>query len=325
MVEERTIKSRERVVELIFRMLSGEEIDLKETEDRYSIGPKAVYNDFSVIKEKISKFTPNYYLDGNRKYILKNKGQLDFGDAIAILQIIIGSKTFNRVELEKIINKLVQLVPTDKSSVLKRMISITTSKENYIPNETDNILPRIEKFSDYINEKREIKFSYNGSYEGANHTKSRLGVPISMYFSRHHFYLLMYLPQKDVTATYRIDRFNEDIEVVGKAVNVPYIRRPDEGRMINNTFLLNGGGVIDYKFRYRANKEVALNNVPNSHISSDDDANNSDVTIVEGRLYSQGAVLWVLSQGTQVEVLRPQSLIDAVKQKLHDTLSMYEE
>ncbi|KRN96750.1 WYL domain-containing protein [Companilactobacillus kimchiensis] len=318
---ERKIKSRERIVEIIFRMLSGEKIKENEAANYYEIGPKAINNDFKFIREKLEFFTPDYELSSGPYHTITNKGQIGLTEAVAILKILIGSLAFSKAEIILLKDKFLEVIPTAEKKTLNTMTA--TTLQDYQSRITEPIMDKFKIILDCIINKKAIIFKYNSSVDTTDHTKERTAVPITIYFSNQHFYVLLYLKEKDTTSVYRLDRF-QDINPTGHAVNIPYANRPNEGKMINETFLLNGGNYIHYKFRYKASQHVTLDNVPNSHISKDDDPEQPNITTVEGDLYSQGALLWVMSQGTQVEVLEPESLIKAVKERLKDTLKIYD-
>lgn len=315
--------SRTRMAEIIFKLLSGDVINKQDLLDEYKIGYKATTIDYRVIKDAIEKIGSPYRLDskGSNHYFT-SEGSIDFDKALAIVKVVIGSQAFSKEEVSDIIDIFSDLIPTEKRQAFKRLLAITVA--NYSSRITEPILNNFKVLSQSINDNKSIRFTYNSSVPTTDHTKEREGRPLSLYFVNKHFYTLVYLPEKDDTYTYRIDRFIV-IRKIRRHIEVPQVSRPDEGKLLKNTFLLNGGNYIHYKFSYEAPKHVALDNVPNSHLSKDDDPNESNLTIVEGDLYSQGAALWVMSQGPKVQVLEPESLKKEVKDTLQKTLRIYED
>jgi len=65
---------------------------------------------------------------------------------------------------------------------------------------------------------------------------------------------------------------------------------------------------------------TALDKLPNSRIISQE---SDGGVIIEGYLYLQGLKHWILSEGTIVKVLEPQSLIEEVKKELRASLDQY--
>jgi len=316
------MNSSERIVNILMRMLRGGKIDFDNYRAIYGKSGRTFHRDLEAIRNN-EDFSARYVLHYNtvqKKYYVTNIGVINSAEVLAILKILIGSRALSKKELNDVTEQLLESVATEDQSNIKTLL--TTTSESYIPAVDGLIFPRVKQFSDWIIAKKSITFKYNGVSNGTNVLGAQVGVPLSMYYDNHHFYIMMYLIDADKTFLYRMDQFGK-IVPNGKAVNVPADKRPDIGRMINKTFLLSGGNHVHYKFSYEGNEQVTLENVPNSYLSNDDDPENPDVTIVEGDLFSEGALLWVLSQGAQVKVLGPQSLIERLRKELKKTLEYY--
>lgn len=313
----------ERTIDILMKMLQGKRFDAEIVSEDYGVSERTFKRDLSVIRNN-SIFADEYYIDYDatkKDYGINSRGKITAATVLAILKILIGSNALNKDELKTVEKQLLNLVNSKEQAKINKLLTTTT--ESYVPAVNKAILPLIGSFADWINERRKLSFIYTSSIETTDHSKVRSGVPVNMYFANRHFYVMMYLIEKDKTLVYRLDRFQK-IDV-GQVMNIPADKKPDEGRVLNETYMLGGGNYIHYKFRYFSSKAVALNNVPNSHLSKDDDPNNSKVAIVEGDLFSQGALFWVLSQGTQVKVIEPETLIRDLKETLQKTLNSYKQ
>jgi len=316
------MNSSERIVNVLMSMLRGEKIDFEDYRTVYGKSGRTFHRDLEAIRNN-EDFASRYVLHYNtvqKKYYVTNIGVISSAEVLAILKILIGSRALSKKEINDVIKQLLELVATEDQSNIRTLL--TTTSESYLPAVDEPIFPRVKQFSEWIIAKKSITFKYNGIANSTKSTTMQAGVPLSMYYDNHHFYIMMYLIDDDKTFLYRLDQFDKIIPK-GKTVHVPADKRPDIGRMINKTFLLNGGNHVHYKFSYEGNEKMALENVPNSYLSKDDDASNPNVTIVEGDLFSQGALLWILSQGAQVKVLGPQSLIEKLRKELKKTLEYY--
>lgn len=318
------MNSSERIIDILMSMLRGERIDIDTSKSLYGVSERTIKRDLGTIRNN-EKFASKYVMHYNsvqKNYNVTSIGMIKPEEVLAILKILISSRALSKSELKDVTQHFLELVATEDRAPIKLLIS--TTSENYIPAVDNPIFPHVKEFAEWIIAKKEISFMYNDNIASDEITKKQTGVPLSMYFDNHHFYVMMYLTEQDKTSLYRLDRFQK-IKADGKTINVPADKKPDVGRMINKTFLLNGGNHIHYKFRYASGKQVALDNVPNSYLSDDNDSSNPNATIVEGELFSQGALLWVLSQGAQVKVLGPQSLIEKLRTELKKTLELYPE
>ena len=71
---------------------------------------------------------------------------------------------------------------------------------------------------------------------------------------------------------------------------------------------------------YGNNPEPILDRLPTARVIEQYD---NECTI-EAEVYGKGIIMWLLSQGSKVEVLKPESMRDEMKLVLHEMLSLYE-
>ena len=71
---------------------------------------------------------------------------------------------------------------------------------------------------------------------------------------------------------------------------------------------------------YGENPEPILDRLPTACVTQQYD---NECTI-EAEVYGKGVIMWLLSQGSKVEVLRPESMREEMKQMLQDMLKLYE-
>ena len=71
---------------------------------------------------------------------------------------------------------------------------------------------------------------------------------------------------------------------------------------------------------YGNNPEPILDRLPTARVIEQYD---NECTI-EAEVYGKGIIMWLLSQGRKVEVLKPESMRDEMKSVLHEMLSLYE-
>jgi predicted DNA-binding transcriptional regulator YafY len=65
--------------------------------------------------------------------------------------------------------------------------------------------------------------------------------------------------------------------------------------------------------------EAILDRLPTAKVLSE----NEEETIIEAEVYGKGILMWLLSQGDSVEVLRPQSMREEAKNILLRMLEKY--
>lgn len=321
------MKGRERAVDVLVKLMTGEKITTDvDGKTYYQVSERSLERDTKLIRETLAANEANYRLKQKGKtYWLEKAGTLSAEEVLALLKIVIGTRALTRDELMLVKDHLLDLVADEERAKIQKLISNTLLR--YTPlfsNGDREILPRLKEFANWVSNKAPIKFHYRSSVpdsKGRTLAKPGIGVPLSIYFADFYFYVVMYIPERDKSLVYRLDRF-QDAKATRSVVKVPGDKKLDEGALRNKTYLLSGGSDIPYEFRYWGYPQTALDKLPNSRIT-DWNREDGSVTIKGDHLASQGALLWVLSQGSQIQVVAPQSLVAAVKRELTKTLHYY--
>ncbi|HCD07550.1 MAG TPA: hypothetical protein DEQ50_04675 [Lactobacillus sp.] len=315
------IGSRERILEELMRMLSGDTINYKDAMERYHTSIKPIQVDFQIIRSTSQTYMPNYemYYDHIRKaHGIKDNGMMKASQILTILMILAGTKIFSKKELIEIDGVLMKLASKKgKADIKKLMMSEMDKYRATTP--VDDLSYRVGEFAMWILEKKVIEFTYN-SGRNNDSQKTYVGVPYNIYFRESYFYTMIYLSDKKKTYLFRLDRFKK-IEMTHKSLIVPAAKRKDTGEVLGKTQLLSMGNDIHFRILYLDYPQAALDKLPSSKIEKRLDDKS---VIITGELFSEGAIRWILSQGNRVKVLQPQSLIDEVKNRLKSTLEFYE-
>jgi predicted DNA-binding transcriptional regulator YafY len=81
------------------------------------------------------------------------------------------------------------------------------------------------------------------------------------------------------------------------------------------------GDLLRLKFRYFGySVDAVLDRLPTAHIVKQE----KDSCVIEAEVYGNGIVMWLLSQGSNVEVLKPLTLRNDIKKLLRAMLEQYE-
>ena len=80
------------------------------------------------------------------------------------------------------------------------------------------------------------------------------------------------------------------------------------------------GKLTKIQFRYTGkNVEAILDRLPTAKILQEDE----QIYLLEAEVYGKGILMWLLSQGSTVEVLKPNSLREEVKKTLQKMYNLY--
>lgn len=80
------------------------------------------------------------------------------------------------------------------------------------------------------------------------------------------------------------------------------------------------GKLMNLQLKYYGNNpEPILDRLPTAKIVNQ----KAGETVIEAEVYGKGIVMWLLSQGSNIEVIKPDSLRQEMKQKLLEMLERY--
>lgn len=309
----------DRVASMFIRMIQGETLYLKDEETRYDVKGRTIERYIKSIREYIedSDVNLNFVTKTNPpRYCITKNTDIPFEEILALLKIVIGTRSFNKAEFAQLRNRLLsQLSKEDRNKAIQ-LTNSTVAK--YVPVESKyNLLGRINDFSNYINEHLTIDYKYHSS---SGLVRQGLALPISIYFDTFYFYVVMYNEESNQSFPYRLDRFEEYAASKANKIKMPRQLKKDDGSERNNTYLLSYGNKVNFEFYYSGYPQTALDRLPDSKIKQTLD----NEVLIEGNAYTQGLVLWIMSQGSRVRIKSPVSLVNAVKDELEKTLRYYE-
>ena len=154
--------------------------------------------------------------------------------------------------------------------------------------------------------------------------------PVAILFSEYYFYLNAFIVEKNeqgkyvhkysYPAVFRIDRI-KGYRRMEERFKVVYANRFEEGEFRKRVQFMYAGRLMTIKLKYRGdNPEPILDRLPTARILEQYEHE----CVIEAEVYGNGCVMWLLSQGSRVEVLRPESLREEMKGVLTEMLALYE-
>ncbi len=148
-------------------------------------------------------------------------------------------------------------------------------------------------------------------------------------FSEYYFYLNAFIDDKDeqgkyihkygYPAIFRLDRI-KSYKKVGEKFQIPYASRFEEGEFRKRIQFMYPGKLMNLQLKYYGNNpEPILDRLLTAKIVNQ----KADETVIEAEVYGKGIVMWLLSQGSNIEVIKLDSLRQEMKQKLLEMLERY--
>ncbi|MDT6981468.1 WYL domain-containing protein [Levilactobacillus zymae] len=308
------MNSQERIVNLLFRLLDGEHLNFRGEAHDYGCSERTLTRDQAVLADALAHETDFQlaYDSTARQHYLDRDDQLLPAEVLALIQLALGTRVLSHRELRRVTRHLLGTVSQDAQKTLKK--ALTGDLAAYTPvGPGQEILPALAKFSDYIAARQTIRFTYQ-SQAAESQPESRVGRPLSLYFSETYFYVVMALDQT-TQQVLRLDRFIST-RLAGHQFQAPF-RVPVAELTVNRQ---GGTTPLHYRVRYWGHPQNALDKLPSATVTQRHD--DGSVTI-EGDRFSREARRWLLGQGNLVQVLAPQTLVADVKATLQKTLTFY--
>lgn len=250
-------------------------------------------------------------------------------EILAVSKILLESRAFTKRELKAILDKLVEgCVPLKNMKLVSDLIA--NEKYHYVElNHKEYIQDKLWEIGSDIHEHNLVSLRYARANAPRESIK-RVVEPISILFSEYYFYLNAYIVEKDDSGKYfhkynypaifRIDRI-KNYKHLDEKFKVSYSNRFEEGEFRKRIQFMYAGKLqrVVLKF-YGENPEPILDRLPTARVIQQYD----NECIIEAEVYGKGVIMWLLSQGSKVEVIRPESMRAEMKQILQDMLKLYE-
>lgn len=134
----------------------------------------------------------------------------------------------------------------------------------------------------------------------------------------------VYEPKYEYPAVFRIDRIREYRRIEGK-IKTEYKDRFEEGEFRKRIQFMYMGPLVTLRFKYTGKSiESVRDRLPTARVISE--PNGKDPAwLLEAEVYGRGVLMWLLTQGTMVEVVGPPSARQEMKNMLREMLAKYME
>ena len=327
-----------RILDIYVRLSEGKEIN-KETEaQKYGVDQRSIqrdiddirafmdnrsvenYDDKTIIYDRAKKA---FVMSGTENSILSNS------EILAISKILLESRAFTKKEVSSILKKLVDgCVPLKNMKLVSALIA--NEKYHYVELHNKScIKDKLWELGESIKESNILKIRYCKQGADIKDSIKRTVEPTAIIFSEYYFYLIAYIVEKDENnkyvhkydypAVFRIDRITR-YKITDDKFKVIYSNRFEEGEFRKRVQFMYPGTLTKLCFKYTGKSvEAILDRLPTAQIISND----SNGYIIKAEVYGKGILMWLLSQGTNIEILKPTHLREEMKKILTEMLEKY--
>lgn len=324
-----TVESQHKTIRLLSifeRLMHGSIIRKKEEADRFKVTEKTIQRDIDDLKDYLHEASQNR--SSTILYDRKQKGYIIIHDinkwltndeVLVISKVLLESRAFPKDEMNMIIDKVVmQCSPIERKHVEKILLN---ERYHYTP--TSNKQPLFKKMWDLsiaINQKRLIELSYQKV--GINEKTKRIVEPVGIIFSEFYFYLIANIHDKEYEfpAIYRLDRI-KSYSIMQEHFFIPEIERFEEGNFRKKIQFMQMGELLKIQFRFWGDSlEAILDRLPNARLLRME----GEKAVIEAEVFGRGIKMWLLSQAQYVEVLKPDSFREEMKETIYEMARVYE-
>ncbi|MDO5516049.1 MAG: WYL domain-containing protein [Clostridium sp.] len=313
-----------RILEMYERFNKGEKRNKKFFAEKYNVDEKTIQRDINDLKSYIEKDENNkrtiIYNRLEKKYEMINRTGFKFADKdiYALSKIILESRAFSKQEMNRVLEIL--NCQGDDNQALKKRVS--NERFNYVPpRHNKNIIDFIWKISESIQEQKIAKVKYERQDGKIKEYKLK---PLGLVFSEFYFYIIGEILNRDKSfnVVFRVDRFHEYI-ITEEKFSMPYKDRFEEGEFNKRIQFMYTGELIKIQFKFWGDSlEAILDRLPTAKVIGHDEEDNKP--IIEADVYGEGVKRWILSQKEFLEVLRPESYRNEIKETIKRMYELYE-
>lgn len=312
-----------RLLELFFRGLRGEDLPIRKLADEYGISTKSISRDINDLKAFLADHrdlvgdTELIYSGPNRCYRLHINGFLANKELFALVEVMIGSRAFSKMELVSLTNKLRQLTTPEDRGKLSELIRKELYHYAEIKHECGSVQAKLWQVVNCITDRREITIEYTRlDRESVTH---RLR-PASVMFTDYYFYLIAFPMEGNLEKPlyFRVDRIRRITEHRQKfAADEGQF---DEGLLRQRSLFMWPGKLRTIRFEFTGlSVQAVLDKLPTAKVIE----RNGDKYLIEAEVYGDGIKMWLLSQGSRVKVVEPHEFVEEMRAEIERLFNYY--
>lgn len=316
---------QERVLELFFRGLRGEDISVKELSNEYGVSTKSISRDINDLKAFLADHrelvgnTEFQYSHQDKCYRLYMDEFLTNKELFALIEVLIGARAFSKMELLALIDKMKRFTTPEDRPKLNELIRKELYHYPEVKHDCESVQATLWQLVNCITEKREISIEY---YRMDRKWVTHRLRPVSVMFSDFYFYLIAFLPDGKMVKPYyfRVDRIKQITE---HRCNFTFDDTPDfdEGLLRQRSLFMWPGGLRTVRFEFSGpSVQAVLDKLPTAKII---ERLGPKKYLIEAETYGDGIKMWLLSQKSWVKVVYPEALVEDMKKEITAMLDLY--
>lgn len=316
---------QDRILELFFRGLRGEDLSVQRLADEYQVSTKSISRNINDLKAFLADHrdlvgnTELQYSHQDKCYRLQMDGFLTNKELFALIEVIIGARAFSRMELLTLTEKLKQFTTREDRPKLNELIRRELYHYPEVKHDCESVQDRLWQIVNCITEHKEISIEY---YRMDRQWKTHRVRPASVMFTDYYFYLIAFMAEGKMDKPYyfRLDRI-KDVTEHRKTFSIEDIPEFDEGELRKRSLFMWPGKLRTIRFEFSGpSVQAVLDKLPTAKIIERLGGNKY---LIEAEVYGDGIKMWLLSQGAWIKVVAPADLVETLRCELTQMLNSY--
>ena len=314
---------QERVLEIFFRGLRGEDLPVQKLADEYGVSTKSITRSINDLKAFLADRrdlvgnTQLQYSYRDKCYRLYMDRFLTNKELFALVEVMIGARAFSKQDLLEITDKLRQFTSPEDRPRLNELICKELYHYAQVKHDCDSVLDNLWLLTDCIHDRQELSVDY---YRMDRAYKTYRLRPVSIMFADHYFYLVAFPVQEQTPLYFRVDRIKH---IIRHRKHFTTWEAPDfdEGLLRRRSLFMWPGELRTVRFEFSGpSLQAVLDKLPTAWVIEQLDAGRY---LIEAEVYGDGIKMWLLSQGAWVKVVAPEAFVKEMKEEIQKMQSMY--
>lgn len=317
-------EKQERLLEIFFRGLHGEDISVRGLADEYGVSTKSITRNLNDLKNFLAEHrelvghTELEYSHQDKCYRLYMYEFLTNKELFTLLKVLIGARALSKLELLAIISKLKKLTTPEDRPKMDSLIRKEVYHYSEIHHDCDSVQDNLWQLMECINRHKEISIDYYKM--DRSYVTHRLR-PASLMFSDYYFYLIAFKTNDEEKKPlyFRVDRIKHITEHRKKFTDneAPEF---DEGLLRRRSLLMWPGRLRTIRFEFTGpSVQAVLDKLPTARIIEREGRKYT----LEAEVYGDGIKMWLLSQGSWVKVTEPEEFVEEMKVEIRKMMKSY--
>lgn len=315
---------QDRVLEIFFRGLRGEDLSVQGLADAYQVSTKSITRSINALKNFLADHrelvgnTQLQYSYQDRCYRLFMDEFLSSKELFSLVEVMIGARAFSKEELLQLTAKLKKVTTPEDRKKLNELIRKELYHYPEVKHDCESVQDYLWQLVNCIADRQEISIDY---YRMDRKWVTHRLRPASVMFTDYYFYLIAFFVEGKTEKPYyfRIDRIRQ-ITVHRKKFGTEDAPAFDEGLLRRRSLFMWPGELRTIRFEFTGpSLQAVLDKLPTAKVIDRQEKK----YLIEAETYGNGIKMWLLSQGSWVKVLAPRDFVEEMKAEIEKMHSRY--